>query len=125
MSEVQRLLIQDGDETYEILVEVEATDSNIPVTRRGETSRPGEKGGIQNLVDMEKARQTIRGYTLFVLSSFRNLMEVEIDEVNVKFGLKFSGSLGIPMITQASAEKNLEIEVKCKFPKKKKNHQEP
>jgi Trypsin-co-occurring domain 1 len=119
MSEVQRLLIQDGDETYEILVEVEATDSNIPVTRRDETNRPGEKGGIQNLVDMEKARQTIRGYTLFVLSSFRNLMEVEIDEVNVKFGLKFSGSLGIPMITQASAEKNLEIEVKCKFPKKK------
>lgn len=80
--------------------------------------RPGQKGGLKDVVDLGKARQVIRGYTLYVLGAFKNFAGAEIEEVNIKFGVKFTGTAGIPMITQGSAEKNVEIEVKCKFPKK-------
>ncbi|MBX9256379.1 hypothetical protein H1Q63_21055 [Desmonostoc muscorum CCALA 125] len=118
MPEIQRLLIQEGDETYEVYVEAETT--NLP-EQRNTGKRPGEKGGVKDIVDLDKARQVIRGYTLYVLGAFKNFAGAEIEELNIKFGLKFTGTAGIPMITQGSAEQNVEIEVKCKFPKKNQN----
>jgi hypothetical protein len=114
MPEIQRLLIQEGDETYEVYVEAE-TGTSLPEPGTDD-DRPGAKG-VKDVVDMEKARKAIRGYTLFVLGAFKNFAAAEIEEVNVKFGLKFSGTGGIPFIAQGSAEKTVEIEVKCKFPK--------
>jgi hypothetical protein len=116
MPEVQRLLIQEGNETYEVYVEAETTTSLPEPGSDGK--RPGEKGivDVKNLVDLEKARKVIRGYTLYVLGAFKNFGAAEIQEVNIKFGFKFSGTAGIPYITQGSAENNMEIEVKCKFP---------
>lgn len=64
-----------------------------------------------------KPAYVIRGYTLYILNAFKNFGVAEIEEVNLKFGLKFSGTAGIPYITKGSAENNVEIEVKCKFPK--------
>ncbi|RAM48000.1 MAG: hypothetical protein C6Y22_30335 [Hapalosiphonaceae cyanobacterium JJU2] len=118
MSEIQRLLIQEGDDIYEVYVEAETTSLPEPSTGN---RRPGEKGGVKDLVDLDKARNVIRGYALFVLGAFKNFAAAEIEEVNIKFGVKFTGTAGIPMITQGSAEKNVEIEVKCKFPKKNQN----
>ncbi|MCC5665905.1 hypothetical protein LC653_18755 [Nostoc sp. CHAB 5784] len=43
-----------------------------------------------------------------------------MEEVRLKFGIKLRGKAGIPYITECSAESNLEIEVKCKFPEKPK-----
>ncbi|MFB2982126.1 CU044_2847 family protein [Microseira sp. BLCC-F43] len=119
MSEVQRLLIQEGDETYEIYVEAD-TSTSLPELGTG-GKRPGEKGGTKDLVDIEKAQKAIRGYALFVIGAFKNFAAVEVQEINIKFGLKFTGTAGIPLITQGSAEKNVEIEVKCKFPDRKNN----
>lgn len=126
MPEVQRLLIQDGNETYEIYVEADIT-ANLPESNSNDESsddddRPGAKDFRKDVqVNMEKARQVIRGYTLYVLSAFKNFGTAEIEEVNLKFGLKFSGTAGIPYITKGSAENNVEIEVKCKFPKTQNN----
>ncbi len=115
MPEVQRLLIKEGDKTYEVYVEAETTTSLPEPGSDGE--REGKKGiDVKNLVDLEKAREVIRGYTLYVLGAFKNFGAAEIQEVNIKFGFKFSGTAGIPYITQGSAENNMEIEVKCKFP---------
>jgi hypothetical protein len=120
MPEVQRLLIQDGNETYEIYVEADIT-ANLPESS-DDDDRPGAKDFRKDVqVNMEKARQVIRGYTLYVLSAFKNFGAAEIEEVNLKFGLKFSGTAGIPYITKGSAENNVEIEVKCKFPKTQNN----
>ena len=69
---------------------------------------------------MKQTRDTIRGYTLCALSAFRNFAAAEIQEVNLKFGIKISAQGGVPFIAQGNAESNLEISVKCTFPKEQK-----
>ena len=115
MSEVQRLLIQDGNETYEIYVEAKESPNLPPPTPS--TGKPGEKGSADvAIAKMQQARQMIRGYAKYALSAFKDFGTAEIEEVTLKFGLKLGGKAGIPYITEGSAESNLEIEVKCKFP---------
>ncbi|MBW4492998.1 MAG: hypothetical protein KME26_07900 [Oscillatoria princeps RMCB-10] len=119
MAEVQRLLIEAEGETYEVYVESKTAPTVAP-------------GGIQDdeddesygdfrtdaTVKMQQARQMIRGYAMYALSAFKDFRAAEIEEVRLKFGLKLGGKTGIPYITEGSAESNLEIEVKCKFPTK-------
>ncbi|MDZ8109161.1 MAG: CU044_2847 family protein [Nostoc sp. DedQUE12a] len=69
---------------------------------------------------MQQARQMIRSYTIYALSAFKDFNTAEIEEVRLKFGIKLGGKAGISYITEGSAESNLEIEVKCKFPEKQK-----
>jgi NTP-dependent ternary system trypsin peptidase co-occuring protein len=70
---------------------------------------------------MQQARQMIRVYTLYALSAFKDFNTAEIEEVTLKFGIKMGGKAGIPYITEGSAESNLEIQVKCKFPDNQKS----
>ncbi|NER97614.1 MAG: hypothetical protein F6J86_27835 [Symploca sp. SIO1B1] len=121
MSEVQRLLIEENGETYEIYIETK-TNPNLPdnlpepIVETG-GKRSGAKGiNNKDVVKMQEARRMIRGYSLYALSAFRNFGEAEVEEVTLKFGLKLGGKAGIPYITEGSAESNLEIQVKCKFP---------
>ena len=112
MSEVQRLLVEQDGETYEIYVESKTTpDITQPVDRDG---RPGR--GESSFIKMQEARQMIRGYAVYALSAFKDFGAAQIEEVTLKFGLKLGGKAGIPYITEGSAESNLEIQVKCKFP---------
>lgn len=115
MSEVQRLLIEENGETYEIYIETKATPT-MPPSRGHESGR--ESMGFQEdaVIKMQQARQMIRAYTAYALSAFKDFGAAEIEEVTLKFGLKMGGKAGIPYITEGSAESNLEIEVKCKFP---------
>ncbi|MBW4454966.1 MAG: hypothetical protein KME55_20860 [Nostoc indistinguendum CM1-VF10] len=69
---------------------------------------------------MQQARQMIRFYTIYALIAFKDFNIAEIEEVKLKFGIKLGGKADIPYITECSAESNLEIEVKCKFPEKQK-----
>ena len=119
MSELQRLLIQEGDQTYEIFVETkESPPPPPPPSSVPSSGKPGEKGAADAaVVKMQQARQMIRGYAMYALSAFKDFGAAEIEEVTLKFGLKIGGKAGIPYITEGSAESNLEIEVKCKFPK--------
>ena len=114
MSEVQRLLIEEDGETYEIYVEAKTTPTVSKLSPVSERKRPGEKG-VQ--VKMQQARKMIRGYTAYALSAFKDFATAEIEEVTLKFGMKLGGKAGIPYITEGTAESNLEIEVKCTFPK--------
>ncbi len=115
MSEVQRLLIEEGGETYEIYVESKATPL-MPSSGGQGGSR--ESMGFQEdaVVKMQQARKMIRGYAMYALSAFKDFGTAEIEEVTLKFGLKLGGKAGIPYITEGSTESNLEIQVKCKFP---------
>lgn len=113
MAEVQRLLIEEGGETYEIYIE--SKDSpNLPPSPEQSGGRPSM--GISPAVKMQQARQMIRGYAAYALSAFKDFAAAEVEEVTLKFGIKIGGKTGIPYITEGHAESNLEIEVKCKFP---------
>lgn len=117
MSELQRLLIQDGNETYEIYVEAKESPTVAPSTSG--TAIPGAKSAADvAIAKMQQARQMIRGYAMYALSAFKDFGAAEIEEVTLKFGLKLGGKAGIPYITEGSTESNLEIQVKCKFPPK-------
>lgn len=113
MSEVQRLVIEENGEQYEIYIEAKDKPQISPPTQG--SGRPGEMG-INPAVKLQQAQRMIRGYAMYALSAFRDFKDVEIEEVNLKFGIKIGGKAGIPYITEGQADSNLEISVKCKFP---------
>lgn len=80
-----------------------------------------ESYGLQEdlLLQMQKARQMIRTCTLQTIGALRDLKVADVEEINLKFGIKLGGKAGLPYITEGSAESNLEISVKCKFPQEK------
>jgi hypothetical protein len=116
MSEVQRLIVKENGEEYELYVQSK-TAPNIP---EPEEEEPGYRDLIPT-VNIQEVHDKIRGYTKFALGAFKNFSEAEVEEVTIKFGLKLGGKAGIPFVTEGSAESNFEIEVKCKFPKPQSN----
>jgi hypothetical protein len=96
MPEIQRLLIQEGDENYEVYVEAarQQTCQNLGVS----ASALGKRW-CQRLRRFGEARKVIRGQALLYWC-FQNFAAAEIEEVTIKFGLKFSGTGGIPFIAQ-------------------------
>lgn len=119
MSEVQQLFFQADGEIEQIEINVTATEITSEIEE--------EDDGIEYMdvrtdaiARMQQARQMIRSYTIYALSAFKDFNTAEIEEVRLKFGIKLGGKAGIPYITEGSAESNLEIEVKCKFPEKQK-----
>jgi Trypsin-co-occurring domain 1 len=117
MAEVQWFQFQEGDETFDIYIEAAtaATTDTYP-RKKGIEDSPAVKSAA---VKMDQAQKMIRGYTLYALSAFRNFAAAEVEEVSLKFGLKFNAKAGIPFIAESSSDCNLEISVKCKFPTKK------
>ncbi|MEH2203529.1 MAG: CU044_2847 family protein [Nostoc sp.] len=119
MSEVQQLFFQADGEIEQIEINVTATE----ITQEIEEDDDGiEYMDVRTdaIARMQQARQMIRSYTIYALSAFKDFNTAEIEEVRLKFGIKLGGKAGIPYITEGSAESNLEIEVKCKFPEKPK-----
>src|SRR5919202_4747765 len=123
MSEIEHLIIQDGDGSIEVYVQSK-TPSELPTT---EVRSPGddeyESYGAKDavIVQIQEIHKKIRGYTKLALGAFKNFSEAEVEEVTIKFGIKLGGKTGIPFVTEGSAESNFEIEVKCKFPKTQNN----
>ncbi|HEY9859167.1 MAG TPA: CU044_2847 family protein [Candidatus Obscuribacterales bacterium] len=116
MSEVQRLVYEDGNEQFEIYIESRAVPTLPPEPKQDDDLEEGYGWQEDTAVKMRQARDMIRGYTLYALSAFKNFGAAEIQEVNLKFGLKIGGKAGIPYITEGTTESNLEISVKCTFP---------
>ncbi|NJP08934.1 MAG: hypothetical protein HC866_05140 [Leptolyngbyaceae cyanobacterium RU_5_1] len=120
MADVQRFQFEEDGEAYEIFIETRSA-ADIPV-RSIDDDDPGGMGIVDDIsIKMQKARNMIRGYTLYALSAFKDMGIVDIEEVSLKFGLKIGGKTGIPYITEGSADCNLEISVKCKLPAKPKS----
>ena len=125
MSEVQRLVYEDGGQEYEIFIESKATPTLPPEPSQDDDLEEGYGLQENTAIKMRQARDMIRGYTLYALSAFKNFGAAEIQELNLKFGLKIGGKAGIPYITEGSAESNLEISVKCTFPNPEKSDSTP
>ncbi|EAZ90791.1 hypothetical protein CY0110_30206 [Crocosphaera chwakensis CCY0110] len=77
-----------------------------------------EMGGLPIDVtqQLDKAQEMIRDCAEYTLNSFKNFAAAEVDEITLKFGIKLGGEAGIPYISKGTAESNIEIEIKCKFP---------
>jgi hypothetical protein len=116
MADIQRLQITENGKSYDLFIENKSNpDFQSPASPN---QRPGSMGPREDaIVKMQQARQMIRGYVTYALSAFEDFEGANIEEVNLKFGLKIGGKAGIPYITEGSAESNLEISVKCTFPK--------
>lgn len=74
---------------------------------------PAPPGPIQ----LAQIHKILRGYAEYAIGAFRNLSSAEVDEMNLKFGIKINGQTGLPMLAQSGIEGDFQIEVKCKFPK--------
>ena len=113
----QRLILEDGDTTYNVLVEstspITNDDEYIPKGRTFQPTVPPEMR-----VKLSEVHQTIQGYTQYAIGAFKNLAIADVEEITLKFKLKISAEGGIPMIASGKTESDFEIEVKCKFPKK-------
>ena len=121
MSEVERLLVKDNGEEYEIYIQSK-TDIDVP--------EPTNKGPVYRdinipTVNIQDVQDKIRNYAKLALGSFKNFTDAEVEEVTIKFGIKLGGKTGIPLLTEGSAESNFEIEVKCKLPHVQKNQNNP
>lgn len=115
MPELERLLVESNGERTELFIEAPA-DLPIPESTDMET-RPGEKGSISDvLLTTEEIHKKIKTYANFAIDAFKSLGTAEVEEINLKFGVKLGGKTGI-VFTEGSAEGSLEISVKCKFPK--------
>ncbi len=141
MSQIERFQLDVGGKNYTIYVESKTTPEMQAL--EGEAKQPvsesevaeGEResyGLIQDIQrrkqeaqkkmeqeaqkKMEEAKQMIRGYAAYALSAFKDFETADIEEVTLKFGLKLGTRVSVPYITEGSAESNLAIEVKCKFP---------
>jgi hypothetical protein len=110
MSEVQRLIVKDDDQEYEIYVESKEA-AEVP-----EEDEPGYRD-ILPTVNIQEFQNKIRSYAKLAVGAFKNIPDAE--EVTVKFGIKLGGKTGIPFLTEGSAESNFEIEVKYNLGQKK------
>lgn len=108
MAEIEKLVIKDDGEEYDIYIESNET-SEVP------EDEPGYRDSLPT-VDLQKVHNTIRGYTKYAIGAFRNFGAAEVEKITLKFNLKVGGKTGIPMLTEGSAESNFEIKVECKFP---------
>ncbi|MGF1538650.1 MAG: CU044_2847 family protein [Elainellaceae cyanobacterium] len=115
MSDIERLVLEDAHgQTYTMYVE--ATDPldhpNAPTANDDE-----ESYGITDEVQakLTDIHDTLKGYAEYAIGAFKTVGGANVEEMTLKFGIKISGSTGLPVLTQGSAEGNFEIQVKCKF----------
>lgn len=112
MSDIQRIVVKDGGEEYELYIE----PGELAI------AEPDDEDDYRDInlptVDMQKVHRTIRGYARYAIGAFINFGLAEIEEMNLEFNLKIAGKAGLPVLAESSAEGTFKIQVKCKFPEK-------
>jgi hypothetical protein len=111
MSEPIEFLVEDdmGVQRYRIV------DTDAPSGEGSASDR--ESYGPDSTVRLQQIHDTIRDYARYALGAFRQLGDVEVKEVTLKFGILIKGEGGLPILAKASTEGSFNIEVKCEFPK--------
>ena len=125
MGQLAPIILEDGTTIY-----IEASDDtsstpSVVVPNKPTEDNPKRGGGIvfdhppkQLPQTFQAIEQTVRAYTTYTLNAFKNVASSEIREVTLKFGVNISSEAGIPYIANAKGGCNMEITVKCEFPKK-------
>jgi len=112
MSEIQKIVVKDEGEEYELYIE----PGELAV------AEPDEDDDYRDInlptIDMQKVHRTIRGHARYAIGAFTDFAMAEIEEMNLEFNLKIAGKAGMPVLAESSAEGTFKIQVKCKFPGK-------
>ena len=122
MGQLTPITLDDGTTIYIEAIENTASGVLVPDKsigkgdpKRGLFTDEPHKQITQNFQAIE---HTIRAYTLYTLNAFKGAAIAEVSEVTLKFGINISSEAGVPYIANAKGGCNLEINVKCQFPKK-------
>jgi hypothetical protein len=125
---IQAVQLDDGTMIY---VEMQQNADFAPahVVRSDELSREDLGGSAKGIKEVKDAvlgaipkrptiEQTILSYTSVALNALKNVSSANVDKVTLEFGIKVGGAMGIPFVTQGTAESNLKVTVECSFPRK-------
>ena len=124
MGQLTPISLEDGTTIY-----IEATDDTATTSGDVVRGTPYEdntpRGPViigdpprQVAQKFEAIEHTVRAYTTYTLNAFKQVAIAEVSEVTLKFGVNISSEAGIPYIANAKGGCNMEITVKCEFPKK-------
>lgn len=114
MSEVTQFVIEDeqGNDYVMYIEAAEKMDLSTEVEDDGEYDSMGPSNAIH--VKLSEIHNKLRTYAYYATGAFRDLPFVDVEEMTMKFGIKVSGSTGIPFLTKGTAEADFHIELKCK-----------
>lgn len=119
---IQAVQLDDGTMIY---VEVRQ-----PVSFAADSSSEVEGGDAKGLREVKdrligalpkppSIEQTILSYTNVALNALKHVSSANVNKVTLEFGIKVGGKMGIPFVTEGTAESNLKVTVECSFPAKK------
>ena len=122
MGQLTPLTLDDGTTIYMEATETNASHLFVPdyPTEPSEPKRGlfPDASAKQIALSFDAIEATIRAYTTYTLSAFKQLAHAEVSEVTLKFGVNVDIQTGLPYIANGKAGCNTEITVKCVFPKK-------
>jgi hypothetical protein len=128
---IQSIQLDDGTMIYvEVRHPVTFAVEPEPVIESGELSRTDLGGDAKGLREMKdrligalpkppSIEQTILSYTNVALNALKHVSSANVNKVTLEFGIKVGGKMGIPFVTEGTAESNLKVTVECSFPVKK------
>lgn len=114
MTDVDRLVFEDEQgNDYTLFIEsAESLDLPEPIDYSEDEY---ERMGLSNVrVPLSEVHSKLKNYAHYAIGAFQNLPFADIEEITLKFGIKISGSTGIPVLTHGSAGGDFHIEIKCK-----------
>ena len=122
MTDVDRLVFED-EQGNDYTLFMEAADSlALPDSSGADGDDEYERMGINEVkVQLSEVHAKLQNYARYAIGAFQNVPFADIEEITLKFGVKISGSTGIPILTHGSVEGDFHIEIKCK-PKQKKTN---
>jgi hypothetical protein len=94
------------------------TQSELSREDLGGTAK-GLKDVLNTLTKPPSMEQTILAYTNMALNALKNVSTANVNKVTLEFGIKVGGKMGVPFVTEGTAESNLKVTVECSFPQKK------
>ena len=126
MGQLTPITLEDGTTIYIEAIDNTSTTPGVVVPNNPTTAgEEPKRGGVffsepHNRVPQtfRAIEQTIRAYTTYTLNAVNNVAIAEVSEVTLKFGVNISSEAGVPYIANAKGGCNMEITVKCEFPKK-------
>lgn len=115
MTNVDRLIFEDEEgNDYTLLMEA-AESLALPEEAISDEDNEYERMGISNVkVQLSDVHDKLQNYARYAIGAFQNVPFADVEEITVKFGIKVSGSTGIPILTHGSVEGDFHIELKCK-----------
>ena len=119
MTGVDRLVFEDEQgNDYTLFIEA-AEPLDLPDSSAGDEDDEYEHMGINEVkVQLSEVHAKLQNYARYAIGAFQTVPFADVEEITLKFGVKVSGSTGIPILTHGSVEGDFHIEIKCK-PKKK------